>query len=96
MTETDTKISEQMRTALAAYSGPITKHPAGKSRGKVVKFTKRDRADRWLSAQRKDVVKDEKAKRRQLRMVRAQRERIAKRNAAIRKRIGDIKRSEAI
>ena len=69
--------------------------PAGKARGKVVKFTKRDDVDRWLSEHRKVVVKDEKAKRRQLRKARAQRERIAKRNAAIRKRIGDIKRSEA-
>jgi hypothetical protein len=96
MTETESKISEQMRTALATFTGSVTKCPAGKARGKVVKLTKRDHVDRWLSVHRKVVVKDEKAKRRQLRKARAQRERIAKRNAAIRKRIGDSKRSEAM
>ena len=93
MTETDTKISEQMRTALAAYTGPITKYPAGKSRGKVVHFTKRDEADGWLSVHRTDtLIRDEKAERQRLRLARAQRERIANRNGAIRKRIGEVKR----
>jgi hypothetical protein len=94
--ETDTKISEQMRTALAAYAGyagPITKYPAGKPRGKVVNFTKRDEADHWLSVHRSDtLIRDEKAERRRLRLARAQRERIANGNAAIRKRIGEVKR----
>jgi len=68
----------------------VAKCPAGKPRGKVVKSTKGDRADRWLSAHRNDFsIKDEKAERRRLRMARAERERIANRNAAIRKRIGE-------
>jgi hypothetical protein len=91
--ETDTKISEQMRTALAAYTGPITKYPAGKPLGKVVNFTKRDEADHFLSVHRSDTpIRDERAERRRLRLARAQRERIANGNAAIRKRIGEVKR----
>jgi hypothetical protein len=92
VTETHTKISVQMRTALTAYTGPITKCPAGKPRGKVVKL--RDAADRWLNKHRASslMIKDEKAERRKVRLARAQRERIANRNAAIRKRIGEVKK----
>jgi hypothetical protein len=105
---TEKKISEQMEIALAMFTGPITKYPAGKC-GKVVTRKSRDvgnvvigpesggcrlavKADRFPRRHRNDVVVAEKAKRRRLRIARAHRERIAKRNAAIRKRIGEVKR----
>ena len=91
MIDTEESISEQMRMALATYTGSITKCPAGKPRGKGVKFAKRNRNDRWLNGHRNDVAeKDMRAERRQLRMTRAQRERIAIRNAAIKRRIGIV------
>jgi hypothetical protein len=89
MNDTEENICEQMRTALATYTGPITKCPAGKPRGKGSKFAKRNRTDRWLNLHRNDVAeKDTKAESRRLRMARAQRERIAIGNAAIKRRIG--------
>jgi hypothetical protein len=89
MTNTKQKITDQIRTALATYTGPIKKCPPGKASGKIVK-SRRDAAERWLSAHGKDVlIKNEKAERRRLRLARAQRERIANRNAAIRKLIGE-------
>jgi hypothetical protein len=96
MTDSEKKIGEQMRTTLEKFTGPVTKYPAGKPRAKKVKFAKRDDADRWLNRHRNDVViEDERSKRRRLRIERAQRERIAERNALVRKRIGEVK-GEAI
>jgi hypothetical protein len=89
MNDTEENIREQMRMALATYTGPITKCPAGKPRGKAVKFAKPNRPNRWLNLHRNDVAeKDTKAESRRLRMARAQRERTATRNAAIKRRIG--------
>ena len=48
-----------------------------------------DRAQQWLNGHRDDVpLRDEKAERRRRRMARAERARIAKRNASVRKRNG--------
>jgi hypothetical protein len=105
MNHTEENIREQMRTALATYTGPITKCPAGKPRGKSGKFAKWNRPNRWLNLHRNDVAekntnrwlnlhrndvaeKDTKAESRRIRMARAQRERTAIRNAAIKRRIG--------
>lgn len=89
MIENKAKLREQLAAALAAYTGPTTKCRAGEARGKVVNF--RDAADRWISSHRHSpLIKDEKAERRRVRSARAQRERIAKRNAAIKKRIGEV------
>jgi hypothetical protein len=46
MNDTEENICEQMRMALATYTGPITKCPAGKPRGNAVEFAKRNRTDR--------------------------------------------------
>ena len=80
MNNTNYKTSEQMTKAIAAYSGPVTQCPPGEARAKPVKVV--DKAERWLEQHSNDV-KDPRAERRQMRMARAQRERIARRNAAI-------------
>ena len=93
MKDTEENIRKQLRTASAAYTGPVTKCHAGKRRGKVVRFIKRDAGDRWLTTHPSDLpVKDENAERRRLRIARAERERIAIRNATIRRRIGEVRR----
>jgi hypothetical protein len=83
-----TKIENEMLKALKAYSGPVTKCPPGKARGADLP-RKEDRAQRWLNQHRGDMpLQDEKAERRRKRMARAERARIAKRNATERKRNG--------
>jgi hypothetical protein len=80
-----TKIETEMLKALATYNGPVTRCPSGKSRGADMP-KKEDRAKRWLNAHRDDVpLLDEKAEFRRQRMARAERDRIAERNAAVRK-----------
>ena len=83
-----TKVDTELMKAVAAYSGPVTRFRPGKARGAEMP-RKEDRAKRWLNAHRDDVpLRDEKAERRRRRMVRAERDRIAKRNAAMCKRNG--------
>lgn len=93
----DDRITEEMRKAIAAYAGPATRCPPGHARGPASDKPDRDdgnrvtdlRADRWLNRHSNDrPVVDPKAERRRLRMARAQRGRIVKRNAAVRKRNG--------
>jgi hypothetical protein len=83
-----TKIETEMLNALAAYSGPIRRCLPGKARGADVP-KKDDRAQQWLNGHRDDVpLRDETADRRRRRMARAERDRIVKRNAVVRKRNG--------
>jgi hypothetical protein len=83
-----TKIATEMLKALAAYSGPVTRCRPGKARGADLPKRK-DRGQQWLHAHRDDVPsRDKKAERRRQRMARAERARIAKRNASVRKRNG--------
>lgn len=75
---------EQTRKAIAAYSGPVRRCRPGAARATAVKTV--DEAEMWLSQHCDDVpVKDAKAERRRMKMARAQRQRIAERNALIRK-----------
>jgi hypothetical protein len=86
MNNTDDKTSEQIRQAIAAYGGPVTRCPPGEARAKLVKGA--DDAKQWLKQHRNDEpVADPKEERRQMRMARMRRERIAKRNAPPLKRI---------
>jgi len=74
--------------ALAAYSCPVRRCRPGKARGADLP-KKDDRAQQWLNAHRSDVpLRDKNAERRKRRMARAERERIEKRNASVRKRHG--------
>ncbi len=83
-----TKIKIEMLNALAAYSGQVTRCPPGKARG-AEPHKREDRAQQWLNGYRDDVpLRDEKAERRRRRMARAERARIAMRNASVRKRNG--------
>jgi hypothetical protein len=83
-----TKIETEMMKTLAGYSGPVTKCPPGRARGADLP-RKEDRTQRWLNEHRGDVpLQDEKAERRRKRMARAERARIAKRNASVWKRNG--------
>ncbi len=82
-----TKIDEKMRKALADYSGPVTLCPPGRARAPAERALARNAAVEWLKKNR-DVrpITDIKAARRQMRMVRARQQRIAKRNALLLKR----------
>jgi len=83
-----TKIENEMLKALAAYSGSVKRCRPGKARGADLP-KKDDRAQQWLNALRSDVpLRDKNAERRKGRMARAERERIEKRNASVRKRHG--------
>jgi hypothetical protein len=83
-----TKIKTEMLNAVDAYSGPVKRCRPGKARGPEMP-RREDRAQRWLNAHHRDVpLRDEKAERRKKRMARAERDRIAKRNAFVQKRNG--------
>ena len=78
---------EQLRQAVAAYDGPVTRCPPGEAKAKQ-QLPPTDpaerRAERWLKRHANDrPVVDAKQQRRQKRMARARRQRIAERNAAL-------------
>jgi hypothetical protein len=92
MTQTDD--TKAMRDAVAAYDGPVTQCPPGKKpkrrKWKVWSKTVKQRpTDPRTDAgwQHDDGGPDPKEQRRQQRMAHAQRQRIAKRNTAMRKQI---------
>jgi hypothetical protein len=99
------KISDEMRAALASYTGKVTICDAGKPHGRAIKKhptrteswlkdpSRNQKIERrtksWLAVHANDTpARNPEAERRQRRMERARRERIEKRNAAIRKRTG--------
>jgi hypothetical protein len=95
-----TTIDENTRKALADYTGPVTRCRPGRARAPAEKAAGMTGAAppkkavvmnratvEWLKQHRADQpTKDVKAERKRLRRARAQRERIASRNAAVRKR----------
>jgi hypothetical protein len=82
------KIDTEMLNALAAYHGRVERCRPGKARGADLP-KKHDRAQQWLNAHLKDApLRNKKAERRKLRIERAERERITKRNAHVRKHSG--------
>jgi hypothetical protein len=85
MSETDDEeetIETEMRQALAAYDGPVTRCSPGEARAKPAKAA--DKAGRWLWQHRDDrPARDPKEERRRNRMARARRQRIAEGNAAL-------------
>jgi hypothetical protein len=98
-TENDVKADddntiEQMKQAIKDYAGPVTRCRPGKARApEVVVF--KNKAVEWLKQNRNaKPLKDEKAMRRKKRMVRAEQERIAKRNAALLKRVDDRRKMD--
>jgi hypothetical protein len=79
---------EQFRQALTAYEGQVTRCPPGKPRAPTQKRVVRNASVEWLKQNRKvRPIRDKKAERRKLRMTHAQQQRIAKRNAALLKRV---------
>lgn len=89
MSETDDNAIEQMRQAIAIYAGPVTQCPPGKARAPAEKKTVvRNASVEWLKQNRNArPIRDKKAERRKMRMAHAQQQRIAKRNAALLKRV---------
>ena len=89
MSETDDNAIEQMRQAIAIYAGPVTRCPPGKARAPAEKKTVvRNASVEWLKQNRNArPIRDKKAERRKIRVTRAQQQRIAKRNAALLKRV---------
>jgi hypothetical protein len=81
----DTEAKQAMLNALAGYTGPITHCPDGEAMAKPLKMV--DGAAQWLKEHRRDRRHvDPTAMRKRLRLERAKRERIERRNAAIMKK----------
>ena len=81
------KLNDQtLADLIAASSGPVTRCPPGRARAPEATNKKRDHAGKWLSRHSSDKsVIGPREKRRRLRMARAERDRIAKRNAAVKR-----------
>jgi hypothetical protein len=77
------EIDSETRTVIAKYSGTVTRYPPGKARGEQPIKEKVGR-DYCSAASWQAPPPDQVEQRRQQRMQRAQRQRITKRNAAIR------------
>ena len=89
MKKNDDKTIEQMRQAIKNYAGPVTECPPGKARAPVEVAVLKNKSVEWLKQNRAArPVRDKKAVRRKMRMARAKQQRIAKRNAALLKRVG--------
>ena len=82
----NTKINEEMQLAIGNYTGPITKCRPGRARAPAMAAAAKKIASVNGTPSR---YKDQKAIRKQMRMMRAQQSRIAERNAAIKKRLGE-------
>jgi hypothetical protein len=83
------KTIEQMRQAIKNYSGPVTECPPGKARAPVEVAVLKNKSVEWLKQNRPaKPVRDKKAARRKMRMACAKQQRVAKRNAALLKRVG--------
>jgi hypothetical protein len=86
---TNTNEIEEMMKAVASYTGPVTRCRPGRARAPAKKALAMNGAVEWLKQHRADQpTKDPEADRKRLRRARAQRERVARRNAAVRKRVG--------
>ena len=89
MRKRDEKTIEQMRQAITNYAGPMTECPPGKARAPAEPAVLKNESVEWLKQNRRaQPVRDKKAIRRKIRMARAMRQRIAKRNAAVLNRVG--------
>jgi hypothetical protein len=82
-----TKINEEMQLAIGNYNGPITKCRPGRARAPAMAAStaKKNASVEWYAK----PIKDQKAMRKQMRILRAQQSRIAERNAAIKRWIGE-------
>jgi hypothetical protein len=89
--KTDEKIVEEMKQAISNYTGSVTRCPPGKARAPAeVAVLKKNASVGWLKQHRHiKSIMDPDAIRRQVRIQRGRRSRIAQRNAAIKKRLGE-------
>jgi hypothetical protein len=87
---TDEKIMEEMKQAISNYTGSVTRCPPGKARAPAEgAVLKKIASVEWLRQHRHiKPIADPDAMRRQTRIQRGQRSRIAERNAAIKRRLG--------
>ncbi len=80
------EIIKAMTDGVAVCTGPVTRCPAGKARGRHVK--RKNAAVQWLIEHRDGpTLADQKVQRRRLRKSHAQRRRIADRNSPLLKKI---------
>jgi hypothetical protein len=82
----NTKSNEDMQLAIGNYTGPIAKCHPGRARAPAKAAAAKKIASVECYAK---PIKDQKAMRKQMRILRAQQSRIAERNAAIKKRLGE-------
>jgi hypothetical protein len=87
------KTIEQMRQAIKNYAGSVTERPPGKARAPVEAAVLKNKSVEWLRRNRSaQPVSDKEAVRRKMRMARAMRQRVAKRNAALLNRVGGCRK----
>ena len=89
--KTDEKIMEEMKQAISNYTGSVTGCPPGNARAPAEgAVLKKNASVEWLRQHRSiKPTTDLNAMRKRMGMSRAQQLRIAKRNAAIKKRLGE-------
>lgn len=85
------RIAEEMRRAISAYSGPVTKCPPGEASAAYTKKT--NPAIEYLKAHRDDPP-DAAAEARRHRVARMKRQRISKHNAPIMRRMEKQERTQ--
>ena len=86
-----TKIDMELMNLVAAYTGSVTRCRPGRAHAPAEHKPMVSKSVEWLKQHRAyKPIKDAKAERKRLRRERSQRERIAKRNAAIHVRIGEL------
>ena len=78
------KTIKEMRQAIVTYTGPVTRYPPGKARAPAKSVVKKNTSDNCVKP-----IPDRTAVRRQMRILRARQSRIAERNAAINRRLGE-------
>ena len=94
MNETDEKAIEQMKLALASCAGPVTRCPPGRARAPAEAAVVRSASvQRLRKNQDARPIRDTKAARRQMRVARAQQQRVGKCNAPLLKRINKQERN---
>jgi hypothetical protein len=94
LTETElsdmTKMDLETMNLVAAYTRPVTRCRPGRARAPAERKPMVNKAVAWLKEHRVDKpVKNAKAVRKRLKRASSERERMARRNAAIRTRIGE-------
>ena len=88
MRESQDKMVEEMCRAISAYTGRVSRCRPGRARAPVNAQVVTNKGEKWIKQNGgARAAKNPRAERRQMRMARAEQQRIAERNALLLKRI---------